>query len=59
MFLSKTKGTSRDIDKLKRKWNLNGIVVDRVGLAGGLAMLWRKETQIQLLSLSRYYSFSA
>lgn len=39
MFLSETKGTSHDIEGLKRRWNLNGIAVDKVGQSGGLALL--------------------
>lgn len=39
LFLCETKGTAHDIASLKRKWNLHGIAVDRVGQAGGLALL--------------------
>ncbi|KAL7158395.1 hypothetical protein ABFS83_02G140200 [Erythranthe nasuta] len=53
VFLSETKATSQLIDKLKRRWNCFGFAVDRVGQAGGLVMLWRKETNVDLLSYSQ------
>lgn len=55
IFLAETKGTSHNIEKLKRSWNLNGVSVDRIGLSGGLALLWRKEVQLTLLSFSKYH----
>lgn len=53
IFPAETKVTSHNIEKLKRSWNLNSVTVDRVGLSEGLALLWRKEIQLNLLSLSR------
>ncbi|KAL7139391.1 hypothetical protein ABFS83_09G047600 [Erythranthe nasuta] len=50
VFLSETKATQQCIDRLKRKWNYYGLAVDRVGKAGGSAMLWKKEIVVDLLS---------
>lgn len=37
IFLSETKSLQHNIESLKRKWNLHGVSVDRVGQVGG----WR------------------
>lgn len=37
---------------LKMKWNLNGVGVDQIGNSGGLAMLWKKGVEVDLLSYS-------
>lgn len=46
------KGTSRDMYSLKAMLKLNGVAVDRIGMAGGLSMLWNKELHVDLLSFS-------
>lgn len=52
IFLSETRGPSHCIEKLKRQWNLNGVGMSSVGLAGGLALLWDKSVQLELVSFS-------
>lgn len=52
VFLSETRCLSRKIEFLKRKWNLNGVSVDRVCLSGGVALLWQKGVTVDLLSFS-------
>lgn len=52
IFLSETKGSSQSVEYLKRKWNLNGVGVSSVGLSGGLALLWRKNVHVSLVSYS-------
>lgn len=52
IFLSETRGSSHSIDSLKTKWNMHGVGVDSVGNSGGLAFLWKKSIQVQLLSFS-------
>ncbi|KAL7153226.1 hypothetical protein ABFS83_04G152200 [Erythranthe nasuta] len=52
VFLSETKSTSSFVKKLMRKWNLFGISVDRVGLSGGLALLWQKDVKVELCNFS-------
>ncbi|KAL9141797.1 hypothetical protein ABFS82_14G128000 [Erythranthe guttata] len=52
LFLSETKATSSFVNRLKTKWNLFGLSVDKVGQAGGLAIFWQKTTHVELLSYS-------
>lgn len=49
-FLLETKCMKAKVESLKKQWNLFGIAVERVGGGGGLAMLWRKDIQVDLLS---------
>lgn len=42
-----------NIESLKRKWNMHEVSVDRLGQAGGLALLWRKSVTVDLQSLSQ------
>lgn len=53
VFLSETRCSVSYLESLKAKWNYHGIVVDKVGLSGGLALLWRKEVDARLLSFSQ------
>ncbi|KAL9151827.1 hypothetical protein ABFS82_11G077500 [Erythranthe guttata] len=55
VFLAETKAAPGLVEKLKRKWNLNGIGVDRVGRAGGLALLWQKNSEVSLISFSNHH----
>ncbi|KAK6126320.1 hypothetical protein DH2020_039965 [Rehmannia glutinosa] len=48
IFLCETKCAQSIIDKLKSDLGYHGIVVDSVGRAGGLALLWRKNIQVSL-----------
>ncbi|CAM8948837.1 unnamed protein product [Rhodiola kirilowii] len=52
--LIETKAELKRIEVLKRKLGFkNGIAVDRSGLGGGLALLWREAVQVVLKSYSR------
>lgn len=53
IFLSETRSSITYMEELKANCNRFGFVVDRVGLSGGLALLWRKDTDVTLLSYSR------
>ncbi|XP_012859003.1 PREDICTED: uncharacterized protein LOC105978134 [Erythranthe guttata] len=55
VFLSETRATPGFIDKLKQRWNLFGIAVDRVGSGSGLALLWSKEVTVELRSYSQNF----
>lgn len=48
LFLLETRGTTSSIERLKRRFNMFGIAVDRVGLSGSLALLWRKDLRVEL-----------
>ncbi|XP_012857002.1 PREDICTED: uncharacterized protein LOC105976270 [Erythranthe guttata] len=52
VFLSETKGTRPLLEKLKRRWNLNGFGIDKVGNSGGLILFWQKEVEVDLISYS-------
>lgn len=52
VFLSETRCTTGYIDDLKARWNRYGFVVEKNGMAGGLALLWRKDVDVNLLSFS-------
>lgn len=55
IFLSEIRVSSHSINCLKKKWSLNGVGVSSVGLSGGLALLWRKNVQLELVSFSKYH----
>lgn len=40
------------VDTLKASCNRYGVAVDRVGQSGGLALLWRKDVDVGLISFS-------
>ncbi|KAL7111975.1 hypothetical protein ACP275_05G123500 [Erythranthe tilingii] len=52
VFLSETKTSAQRIEHFKRKWNLFGMAVDSIGQSGGLALLWKKDMNVDLLSFS-------
>ncbi|KAL7132113.1 hypothetical protein ABFS83_12G049400 [Erythranthe nasuta] len=52
VFISETRVKSQLVDRLKMKWNLNGLAVDKIGKSGGLAMLWDKNVVVDLISIS-------
>ncbi|XP_012851712.1 PREDICTED: uncharacterized protein LOC105971405 [Erythranthe guttata] len=52
VFLSETRATHQLIDKVKNKWNLNGVSVDKIGNSGGLALMWQKDIDVRLISYS-------
>lgn len=53
VFLLETRSSSSYVDSLKMKLNYNRMLVDKVGQAGGLALLWRKDLIISLTSFSQ------
>lgn len=53
VFLSKTRSNSDYVDMLKMRCNRYGIAANSVGQSGGLALLWRKDVEVGLLSYSR------
>lgn len=56
MFLSETKHGKRWMEGLRWKLNMTNMVVkDSVGTKGGLAMFWKKEVDLRVLSWSRYH----
>ncbi|XP_012854346.1 PREDICTED: uncharacterized protein LOC105973839 [Erythranthe guttata] len=52
VFLSETRATLQLIEKLKRRWNLNGLCVEKVGQSRGLALFWQKDLAVDLISYS-------
>ena len=56
LFLIETKRKNAEMDWLRVKWDYdNCMVVDSVGRAGGLAMLWNNQSQIEVLSYSKFH----
>ncbi|KAK4381987.1 hypothetical protein Sango_2916000 [Sesamum angolense] len=45
VFLAETKCSSRQIDKLKHRFDMHGVNVDSVRKSGGLALLWDKHIE--------------
>lgn len=53
VFLSKTKCSGAVIKRIQQKKGLdNGVWVDPIGKAGSLALIWSKEEEISLRSMS-------
>lgn len=52
VFLCETRCSSGYVDLLKMQSNRYGFAVERNGMAGGLALLWRKNVTVDLLSYS-------
>ena len=53
IFLSETKATRSQIEKLKFSFGYsNGFVVERRGLSGGLALLWKDHCDIKIMGFS-------
>lgn len=52
IFLSEMMGPSHRIEKLKQQWNSNGVRVSSCRLSAGLALLWTKNIQLELMSFS-------
>ncbi|KAL0340133.1 UNVERIFIED_CONTAM: hypothetical protein Sradi_4530100 [Sesamum radiatum] len=53
VFLAETKCASRQVEVLKRKFELNGVCVPSVGKSGGLAVFWDKSVSVQLQNYSQ------
>lgn len=60
VFLSETKCSTKDIKRIQRRLGLtHGVWVGPVGCAGGLALLWSKDEEVNLRSMhSRYIDVS-
>lgn len=53
IFLSKTKSSTGVVKRLQRRLGFaNGVWVDPKGRAGGLALLWKDDMEINLRSMS-------
>ncbi|KAL0306177.1 UNVERIFIED_CONTAM: putative mitochondrial protein [Sesamum radiatum] len=52
VFLAETKCSSRQIDALKRRFDMNGLCVDSRGRSGGLAIFWNKSVDVMLQTFS-------
>jgi exonuclease III len=56
LFLSETKHGKRWMEGFRWKLNMTNMVVkDSVGAKGGLALFWKKEVDLRVLSCSRYH----
>lgn len=56
VFLMETKCNAAGIKRIQRRIGfLNGVWVDPVGRAGGLALLWKKEVDVNLRSMGSRY----
>jgi hypothetical protein len=56
LFLSETKHNKQWMEGLRWRLNmLNLVVKDSVGVSGGLALFWRKEADLMLLSWSPFH----
>jgi hypothetical protein len=56
LFISKTKHGKRWMEGFRWKLNMTNMVVkDSVGAKGGLALFWKKEVDLRVLSCSRYH----
>ena len=51
IFLSETKVKKKAMEKIMEKINfVNGLIVPRKGRGGGLAMLWKREIDLEIMS---------
>ena len=56
VFLSETKKNIAGMKRVKVKLDfVNGFYVQREGKGGGLAMLWRKEVNLEIKSFSKHH----
>ena len=56
LFLSETKRKSGEMEWLRSRWGFeNCLTVDSVGRSGGLALLWRQEVSLEILSYSNHH----
>lgn len=54
-LVAETRCTPGYVDSLKTQRNVFGLTVDIIGMSGGLALLWRKNVDVSLLSLSPHH----
>ncbi|EPS61587.1 hypothetical protein M569_13207, partial [Genlisea aurea] len=55
IFLCETKCSSCKLSWVKNHYPYFGFFVDAVGASGGLALFWKKELDVSLLSYSKWY----
>ena len=56
VFLMETKLTTKQLNDMKQNYDYNqGLVVSSNGLSGGLALLWKPNTQVHVQNLSRWF----
>ena len=56
VFLSETKIRKNAMEKVMEKINfVNGLIVPRRGRGGGLALLWRREIDLEIMGYSRSF----
>ena len=54
IFLSETKIKKKAMEKIMEKINFgNGLIVPRKGRGGGLALLWKREVDLEIMGYSR------
>ena len=54
IFLSETKIKKKAMEKIMEKINfVNGLIVPRKGRGGGLALLWKREVDLEIMGYSR------
>ena len=54
MFLMETKIKKKAMERVMEKIKfVNGLVVPSEGRSGGLAMLWKREVQLEIMGYSR------
>ena len=54
IFLFETKINKRAMEKIMEKINfVNGLIVPRKGRGGGLALLWKREVDLEIMGYSR------
>ena len=56
LFLIETRRKNNEMDFLRSKWKFDECFsVDCVGREGGLALLWRNDMIVEVLSYSRFH----
>ena len=56
VFLSETKTRKKAMEKVMEKINfVNGLIVPRRGRGGGLALLWKREIDLEIMGYSRSF----
>lgn len=56
VFLMETKLTIEQLNNMKQDWDYNqGLVVSSEGLSGGLALLWKPDTQVHIKKISHWF----
>lgn len=59
-FFSETKCSSSILNKLKVKLNYSGcFIVNRVGLSGGLCLLWKEDVAVSIVNYSIHHIYTS